>query len=353
MIQVIPEEFIRYSTEAGYYPISLSVKHIVESSMLNVQDADAAGRRERFMSKSSKKRRPFLLLLLVLLLTACKSAAETTEKQTEVGNSTESGSESSDSFRVLVGYIDGKTIEKHRCTLIFENLDDRTVTFDNDGYVIEAWKDNRWISVQTLREFRTSGCIETIVEPGKKTEEDINWISEYGELSHGKYRILIPVGYEETTEEAGKIVAEFQIKDKNDAAVEGLPIGDMYDPKVYSWEIPEYGICMEVVEPDNDGCNLKYSYTENNPTDLSSFKVGEDYCLQNWDPEKKQWSTIHTTFSDGVTDTSSDVPNTIQIRWRDFMSEPAGVFRIITPVVADRYLGEYKVFYLSRTFMIE
>ena len=292
-------------------------------------------------------------LMLGFVFSACRSEQTITETSSEIITDTETNSEDIEKNRKLIGNVDGKTVKNYRCTLTVENLEDRAVDFDRDQYVIEVWKEKQWVSVQTLREFRTSGLIQSIVQPGKEFQEDINWISEYGELSPGKYRLLIPATYYETREEAGKIVAEFQIEERNDTAVEGLPVGDMYDPMIYIQEILEYGIRLEVVEPNNDGCNLKYSYTENNPTDPSSFKVGEDFCLQKWDPEKEQWSTIHTTFSDGVMDTSIDVPNTIQIRWQDFMSEPAGVFRIIVPVVADHYLGGYKVFYLSRTFMIE
>lgn len=291
-------------------------------------------------------------LMLGFMLSACGSEQAITDRQSEVVKESEMTSEDVEKNKMLIGNIDGKTVKNYRCTLTFENHDDRAISFCPDQYVIEVWKDKQWVPVQMLRDVRDFRAIECLWEPGILHQEDFIWIDVYGELSPGKYRLLISTTYDRTGEEAGKIVAEFQIGDTYDTAVEGLPVGDMYDPRVYICEIPEYGIHMEAVNPTKDGCDLKYSYTENASTASTGFKVGEGFCLQKWDPEKEQWSTIHTSFSDGIADTSNNIPTTVQVQWKEILGEQIGVFRIIVPVVADRYLGDYKVFYLSRVLLI-
>lgn len=327
-----------------------------------------------------KKRVAVLFLMLGFALSACKSEQASTESQTEAITEIETGSETNsekisetnsetasetssetssekgiediEKNEKLVGTIDSKSIKNYRCTLTVKNLDDRAIDYDKDLYVIEVWKDKQWVPVQELLEYRFSGAIQSTIQPGKELTGDIYWIDEYGELSPGKYRLLISATYYETREEAGKIVAEFQIEDENDTAVDGLPTGEMYDPKIYKREIPEYGILAETVELDREGCDLKVSYTENDQVDPVGFKVGEDYCLQKWDPEKEQWETIHAGFADGVKDTNRDVPATVQIRWKEILGEQLGVYRIIVPVVADQNLGDYKVFFLSRVLVV-
>ena len=281
-----------------------------------------------------------------------------TENKPEAG--TETGSENNteatgmdvESYRQLTGYIDDKTVEKYCCTLTFENPEDRVITFSPDEYVIEAWKDDQWISVPLLRGIRCSGLTQSNVQPGKKVQENINWISEYGELSPGKYRMIISATYDETDETAGMIVAEFKIEDKEETGIIGLITGDLYDPAVYAREIPEFGIRMDVENPNANGCDLKFTYTENEQTGHVEFMVGEGYYFQKW--EGDHWGRLLTNYSYGVVDVGYGVPTTRQVRWNELFGEQSpGIYRIITPVVANRLLGAYKIFYLSSVFLIE
>ena len=141
-------------------------------------------------------------------------------------------------------------------------------------------------------------------------------------------------------------------KAKDNTQIDGLRTGDIYDPMVYDQEIPEFGIRMEVEKPDTKGCDLKFIYTENEQTGPIEFIVGEGYYFQKW--EGDHWGRLLTNYSYGVVDIGYGVPTTIQVRWNELFGEQSpGKYRIIAPVVSNRFLGSYKAFYISCIFEIE